>query len=503
MRQTKRMIALGLVLALCFGIAGCSAQTQSQSQLSRPGISQNRPTFPTLPQKEPASQETTAPTEPAEPVAVPEYTPLSSTMPTEAPQRDELLEIIDLVGGGSIEEDSVADLTEEELTDLIGGLLENSTAQNPGLENAPSASGNVSADKVTDEGPMEQPFDQLYPELMDRVEFSGESLTVKLSSGAELTGQLRDAGVAELELLFDLGESSWYEARLAAGTNATNVLSELRGLEDVIAADYNYSAHAHSLGQPQELPEAISGNEKASEQWYLKHFGITEGYGAMTNPGGSSTVVVAVIDTGVDTLHTDLAENIWVNQGEIPDNYMDDDGNGYADDVCGYNFVSSNGNVADDNGHGTHVAGIIAARNNYLGTVGLAYNVKIMPIKALNHEGVTNDIAIIDAVKYAMENGAEVINMSFGQEAMSLAVQEVLAAASSRCVLVASAGNSGAANEGEQALPNYPAALCAARHERRRKRQPVLLFQLRCHWLQRHRIRALRLRRGHSQHHSR
>ena len=154
-------------------------------------------------------------------------------------------------------------------------------------------------------------------------------------------------------------------------------------------------------------------------------------------------MVVAVIDTGVDYEHEDLKDNIWVNTKEIPDNGYDDDGNGYVDDYYGVDIVAGVGNGGDTHGHGTHVAGIIAARNNNVGVLGIAYNVKIMPVKAAMHSGTLNQSDIAKAVLYAYNNGAEVINMSFGGSACSIAVQDALATAYTRCVLVASAGNSG------------------------------------------------------------
>lgn len=106
-------------------------------------------------------------------------------------------------------------------------------------------------------------------------------------------------------------------------------------------------------------------------------------------PGGSHDVIVAVIDTGVDYNHPDLAANIWTNSQEIPGNGIDDDNNGYVDDVHGVNVITNSGNPADDHGHGTHVAGIIAAQaNNNIGGVGVAYNVQVMPIKAAQYSGV-------------------------------------------------------------------------------------------------------------------
>lgn len=180
-------------------------------------------------------------------------------------------------------------------------------------------------------------------------------------------------------------------------------------------------------------------------------------------PGGDPTVTVAVIDTGVDYNHEDLRANMWTNPNEIPGNGIDDDGDGYVDDVYGANVLdgaegTDAGDPMDDHGHGTHVAGIIAASNNHKGSMGIAYNCKIMAIKAGNGSGYFTNSAIAKAVTYAYEHGADVINMSFGGSGVSYVVQEALETAYERCVLVAAAGNDGAPNEGYACKPSYPGA---------------------------------------------
>lgn len=233
----------------------------------------------------------------------------------------------------------------------------------------------------------------------------------------------------------------------------------LRAIDGILMVDYNYEVRTADIGDYAEIPADLLGNSRIQDQWYLNSCGIHDGMEELSIPGGSSSVIVAVIDTGVDYDHEDLADNIWKNENEIPDNGIDDDGNGYIDDCYGVNIVTGTVSGDDDNGHSTHVAGIIAAQNNNLGTVGIAYNVKIMPVKAAMASGYLHQSDIARAILYAHQHGAQVINMSFGGTASSIAVQDALAMAYADCVLVASAGNDGAPNEGIGAIPNYPAAL--------------------------------------------
>lgn len=162
--------------------------------------------------------------------------------------------------------------------------------------------------------------------------------------------------------------------------------------------------------------------------------------------------VVAVIDTGVDYTHKDLADNIWVNEGEIPGNGIDDDGNGYVDDVHGVDFVDGDSDPMDEHGHGTHVAGIIAMTPGNGGGVGVAYGAKIMCVRAGQANGSFASSDIAKAIKYAADNGADVINMSFGGTGRSYLVESALQDAFPSCVLVAAVGNDGLpTNDAKQA----------------------------------------------------
>ncbi|MCW5315775.1 S8 family serine peptidase [Nostoc sp. KVJ3] len=163
-------------------------------------------------------------------------------------------------------------------------------------------------------------------------------------------------------------------------------------------------------------------------------------------------VVVAVLDTGVDYNHEDLKNNIWTNTKEIPGNGIDDDGNGYVDDVSGWNFADKNNNILDKNGHGTHVSGTIAGENNNYGVTGIAYDAKIMPVKVLNDSGSGSYSSISKGIRYAVNNGANVINLSLGGTSSNRTLESAINYASSKGVIVVMA----AGNDGDSS-PGYPA----------------------------------------------
>jgi subtilisin family serine protease len=164
-------------------------------------------------------------------------------------------------------------------------------------------------------------------------------------------------------------------------------------------------------------------------------------------------IIVAVVDTGVDYTHPDLNDNIWINSREIPNDGIDNDGNGFIDDVLGWNFVNRTNNPFDEDGHGTHVAGTIAAENNGFGITGVAYNAQIMPVKVLGSDGGTYaDVAA--GIRYAADNGAQVINLSLGGSTSSYIVTEAVKYATERgAVVVMASGNEG------RVQPSFPANL--------------------------------------------
>ncbi|MEK7067508.1 MAG: S8 family serine peptidase [Patescibacteria group bacterium] len=187
---------------------------------------------------------------------------------------------------------------------------------------------------------------------------------------------------------------------------------------------------------------------------------------------GSNKVIVAVIDTGADIWHKDLKKNIWKNPYEIEDNGIDDDNNGYIDDIHGWNFVEENNDVrttvfgeTDDKEavrHGTIIAGLLGAEgNNEFGVAGVNWKIKLMPIRAIENTGSGSFVKVANAVDYAVDNGASVINMSFvGDSIDSVLAESLRRAYEKNVVVVSAAGNHKAAESGDlDEKPMFPACL--------------------------------------------
>ena len=242
----------------------------------------------------------------------------------------------------------------------------------------------------------------------------------------------------------------FYRAALPSGKPMEASLQELRSDPDVEWAAPNYLYYTQAT-QPND--------PRYGRQYHARYVGLESAWDSHT---GSADVVVAIIDTGVHYNHRDLNDNIWTNPGEIPNDGIDNDGNGFIDDQMGWDFVSASASdVAsgedpgprdndpmDFHGHGTHVAGIVGAEgNNGTGVTGVAWDVSLMVVRAgyknTRNQGVLADADIADALYYACDNGAHIVNMSFGGSLPSLLHRTV----TSYCVekgvlLVAAAGNS-------------------------------------------------------------
>jgi subtilisin family serine protease len=248
----------------------------------------------------------------------------------------------------------------------------------------------------------------------------------------------------------------WYQADVNDGFTVPEVVDSLHAHPSVEAAEPDYEFKLAGV-----IPDG-STDPNISQQWHLDTIRAREAWQYLDSlglpPGGSRDVVVAVIDSGVDYEHPDLAANMWVNRQEIPGNGQDDDWNGFVDDIHGVSVLGDDrdhsGDPMDLNGHGTHCAGIIAAvADNGIGGVGVAYNTRIMAVKAAQYNGTFYASDVAEALYYAVENGADVINMSLSSGAHSKVMADALTVAFGQAVLVAAAGNDGFHNESPPGVP--------------------------------------------------
>lgn len=234
-----------------------------------------------------------------------------------------------------------------------------------------------------------------------------------------------------------------------ASGSADSVANILQSLDAVDYAEPNYIVY--TMGDVADY----TSDPMFPLQTYLQSVNMPQVWtlSGTTNVLGHRPVI-AILDTGVDLTHPDLQNNIWTNALESNGaEDTDDDHNGFRDDLHGWDFVNQTGRIGDWNGHGTHCAGIAAAEGgNGVGIVGANPNALIMPVTVMQSDGTGDVATIIKGIDYAAANGADVISMSIGSYAYSVAEEQALAKAYSKCVLVAAAGN--------DCLPINPTTKC-------------------------------------------
>ena len=228
------------------------------------------------------------------------------------------------------------------------------------------------------------------------------------------------------------------------GVSVSDAVADLERMDGVV-----YAEPDHVVRQT-----TVPNDPLLSYEWDMTTIRAPEAWDVTT---GSSQVTVALVDTGIDATHPDLAPNLWTNPGESgggrETNGRDDDGNGLIDDVHGWDLVDRDAQPQDGNGHGTHVSGTIAARgNDATGVAGLSWSAGLMPLRVLGDDGSGYVSDAITAYTYAARNGARVVNASLGGPSFSRSERDAIAAAPNTLFVVA-AGNHGADND---TMRDYP-----------------------------------------------
>ena len=267
-----------------------------------------------------------------------------------------------------------------------------------------------------------------------------------------------------------------YYVTYKARTNADvwQIVDKMNESVDIVCAEPNYIFEIDEVNNDESNQYKIANNTVPTvdnfpgmaSQWYLEDLEIFKNWKLLLDNGiiPGEGVTVAVIDTGVRFTHEALRSSLWINKKEIPGNGIDDDGNGYIDDVYGINTVNVRKNPNDDQGHGTHVAGVIAMKSK-AGGVGIAYGAKILPIKSGDQSGNFEQDNIVEAINYAVKQNVEVINMSFSGGYSAAVEVAVKNAYNNNIILVGAAGNEGApTSDGKgkissnaEIYDNYPA----------------------------------------------
>ena len=305
-------------------------------------------------------------------------------------------------------------------------------------------------------------------------EFNSDRLIVKWNQGAsssDIATLQAQIGVTKVTTAEQFGIQIW---DLAKGSNVDEIIAAYENdarFEYIERDRIIRVADVKTTSPTQEglatiSPQITTPNDPSYPQlWGLNNTGQTGGTPdadidapeAWDIQTGDPNLVIGVIDTGVDYNHPDLVGNIWTNPGEIPGNGIDDDNNNFIDDVRGWDFANKDNDPMDVRGHGTHVAGTIAAKgNNSVGVTGVAWNAKIMPLKFLNDSGSGSTSNAILALNYATAKGVKLTNNSWGGGPYSQGLYDAINTAGQQGALfIAGAGNTSKNND---ITPFYPAS---------------------------------------------
>ena len=245
--------------------------------------------------------------------------------------------------------------------------------------------------------------------------------------------------------------------RIHPGQGNLHVMRSPGNKEDVVIAALQASGLVEFAEPDYIIRVAVLPDDTAAQNgtaWALNRIGLPAAWNRIHSP---SNVVVAIIDSGIRVTHEDLQSNLWTNPGEIADNGLDDDNDGVVDDVHGFNGINHSGDISDEAGHGTHVAGIIGAvGNNSKGSAGVAWQVQLMPLKFIDATGEGSTSDAVACLDFARTHGAQIINASWGDGVSSLALRNgIVRARNAGIIFVAAAGNNGVDND---TAPNYPSS---------------------------------------------
>ena len=304
---------------------------------------------------------------------------------------------------------------------------------------------------------LDQVFNELGIEAGDQLMPLTGAVKVKRATPLKsITGKtITDADMTQLyRFKFDAKKMSVHQA-----------VDKLKALEEVEYAEPNYIVYALSSDNG-ALYHHDDHDHYCKEPLYTEQWGhhpLKMPFLWQQPKLSDKRPVIAILDTGVDIEHPDLKDNIWTNTAELEGaEEEDDDNNGFADDIHGYDFVNQTARLGDWNGHGTHCAGIAAAvGKNGIGVTGANPDALIMPVTVMQSDGTGDVATIIKGIDYAAANGADVISMSIGSYGYSLAEEQALVKAYSKAVLVAAAGNDGHDMDGHHCnldAPMFPAA---------------------------------------------
>jgi subtilisin family serine protease len=270
-------------------------------------------------------------------------------------------------------------------------------------------------------------------------------------SASSVQSVLSDANLQSVETLQPFGV---YRCQIRGSESVEEAVEMCRKDERVAYAEPNY---LYTIPSVTREPVRQTPNDSRWDQLYgMRKIDAPEAWDKNT---GSNTIIVGIIDTGVDDRHPDLKDNMWRNPGESGDgkesNGIDDDGNGFVDDVFGWDFVGNDKSPRDANGHGTHVAGTVGAvGNNNRGVAGVVWNVRLMALRFLDSNGSGSTTDAVKCIRYAADNGAHITSNSWGGGGFSSALKEAIEYARDKgSLFVAAAGNDG---QNTDTFDNYP-----------------------------------------------